>query len=260
MEKCKMSNSTIVPVYSRSFTGQNLFEVSLVKDNDPQLPFYKPKYFFFISMTPGAKTDQGGRTFNRSARITLKCDSEKIIALSESLVFWAKGHGNTYGKFSIYADSSKSYNGGSGIKACFASEYNKPNKNGGDPERYVVISFKLDNGKPFGNFWLPSEALAIANILKNMGEKSIELDMMCRQIQVGTVEQVPQTNYKSSSSNKQQPYNNPDFDHNNSINPPPFSETSSTDNSTDQIKNNFANALNENNGIERPAFIEDAPF
>ena len=265
------TNSNIVSIYSKSFAGQNLFEISLVKDNDPQLPFYKPKFFFFISMTPGAKTDQGGRTFNRNGRVTLKCDSEKVLALAESMAFWARGQG-AFGKFSIYAESSKSQSGGSGKKACFAGEYMKPGRGDNDPpERQITLSFKIDQARPFGNFFPPAEALAIANIIRKIAEKSIDMDLECRQIQVGNVTQAPmgqpteQNNRPPIQQNNRPPiYNDPpEFDN------PPFEDDQYPSgpvngNTTDSVKQNFEQALtspqNSTPPIAKPPFIEDAPF
>ena len=57
--------SQLTNIFSKSFTSANLFEFSLVRDDDPNLPFYKPRYFTFFSFIPGVQ-DQNGRTFDRS--------------------------------------------------------------------------------------------------------------------------------------------------------------------------------------------------
>ena len=41
-------NSSLVNILSRSFPGQSLLSVSLVRDDDPQRPWYKNKYYNFI--------------------------------------------------------------------------------------------------------------------------------------------------------------------------------------------------------------------
>src|SRR6056297_1184515 len=104
--------SSLQNIYSRSFPANNLFEVSLVKDTNPDLPFYKSRYFIFVSLTPGGQTEQGGRTFNRDGRITMKTECEKVMSLANSLRAYARGQGSTLGQFAIFVDSNKAGYGG----------------------------------------------------------------------------------------------------------------------------------------------------
>ena len=67
-------NSTLQNVFSQSFPGQSLFEVSLVKDTNPELPFYKNKYFCFLSLAPGVKGQGGQRSFDTQNKITIKTE------------------------------------------------------------------------------------------------------------------------------------------------------------------------------------------
>jgi len=159
--------SSLQNIFSKSFPANNLFEISMVKDASPDLPFYKPRHFCFVSVTPGAKTDSGGRTFNKEGRITIKADLEKVLAISNSLKAFARGQGENFGQFAIFSDSSKSNFGGSGggFKSCFVSEFVQQPKEGTNQKAKVnvVISLKT-SGNPIGIFMSRPEAIAMADI------------------------------------------------------------------------------------------------
>lgn len=169
-------------IYSRSFPGANLFEISLVKDNDPELPFYKNAYFCFLSLTPGVQ-GQNGRGFNKDARITMKTEVEKVMALAQSIRIWARGQGQAFGNFGIWADSSKSQHGGGGKKACFVSDFIP--KSGDASKRQISISFKMNDNQPIGAFFSPSEAMAVADIMDFIANKALEMEFENRTLQVG---------------------------------------------------------------------------
>jgi hypothetical protein len=209
--------STLQNIYSRSFPANNLIEISLVKDANPELAFYKSKYFCFLSLTPGVKSDMGGRTFNKEGRITIKTEVEKVLALAYAMRAFARGQAAQVGQFAIFVDNSKSnFSGGGGqIKTCFVSEYMQQQQQG-DPKRNIVLSFKTGQNKPMGNFWSPVEALAVADVFEFIGKKGLELDLDARSQSVGTMPQQqnnfqpqPQPQPQSQPQPQQQNYSQP---------------------------------------------------
>ena len=103
--------SSLRNILSRSMPGLNLIQISLVEDANPEQ--YRSKYFAFLKMIPGEKSDQSptGRTYNHQNSINFKVECEKIFALSAALKFFAEGKGEQYdtiyGTFEIFADSSR---------------------------------------------------------------------------------------------------------------------------------------------------------
>ena len=201
--------STIENIYSKSFPGQNVLDFSLVKDTTPDLPFYKPRYFCFISVMPGVKTESGGRTFNREGRITIKAELDKVLALSNSVRAFARGQGQKFGQFAIFADSSKSgYGASGGIKSCFASEFTQQGKDG-KPKNLISVSMKA-SGNPIGNFMTASEAMALAHILEFIANEGLKLDFEARKNSVGTVQNnnpKPQQGYNQNQGGYNQNQN-----------------------------------------------------
>ena len=231
--------SSLQNIYSKSFPANNLFEVSLVKDTNPDLPFYKSKYFMFVSLTPGGQTEQGGRTFNRDGRITMKTDSEKVMALANSLRAFARGQGQL-GQFAIFVDSSKSgFGGGGGFKTCFVGEFSqKAQQEGQQDKKMVALSFKTGQSKPLGVFWPPSEAMAVADILDFLAKKGLELDFNDRQNSVGKISQ-PQPQQTSGNA-----YNG--------------QQTPPQQTPQQNVVDNFGNSMNQN--VNSAPVIEEPPF
>ena len=183
--------SSLQNIFDRSFPANNLFGISLVKDAAQDLPCYKPRYFCFVSVTPGAKTDSGGRTFQKEGRITIKADLEKVLAISNSLKAFARGQGETFGQFAIFSDSSKSSFGGSGggFKSCFVSDFLQQAKEGSNQkaQNKVVISLKT-SGNPIGIFMSRPEAIAMADIFDFIAMKGFELEFEDKKNSVGSVQ------------------------------------------------------------------------
>ena len=238
----QQQGSSLQNVYSRSFPANNLFEISLVKDTNPDLPFYKAKYFLFVSLTPGGQTEQGGRTFNKDGRITMKTDSEKVMSLANSLRAFARGQGQNLGQFAIFVDSNKAgYGGGGGFKSCFAGEFTqKAQQEGQQDKKMIAMSFKSGQNKPIGVFWPPSEAMAVADILDFVAKKGLELDFDDRQNSVG---RTPQQNGGGQGQNYQQS---------------PPQQQQQQQNPAQGVVDNFGNAMNQN--VDSAPSIEEPPF
>jgi hypothetical protein len=224
-----VKSSTLQNVFNKSFPGSNLFQISLVKDTNPELPFYKNKYFFFISMVPGMKTQEGGRTFDVNNKIQLKVEVEKLLALSKSIHMIASRMVEE-GRFSIIADSSRSqHSQGQGMyKTVFASEYNAT---GNNPQRLISIGFKAGRDKPVGCVFTPSEAFAIAQFIEWICKKCVDFEFDDRQVSVGTVKSAPRAN--SSYNAGPVPANNQPQPQNVSV---------------DDVVNNFENAMSNASG------------
>jgi len=239
----QQQGSSLQNIYSRSFPANNLFEISLVKDTNQDLPFYKSKYYMFVSLTPGGQTEQGGRTFNRDGRITMKTDSEKVMALANSLRAFARGQGQALGQFAIFVDSNKAgYGGGGGFKSCFAGEFTqKAQQQGQQDKKMVALSFKSGQNKPIGVFWPPSEAMAVADILDFVAKKCLELDFDSRQNSVGRTPQQNSGQQNSGQQNFQQS--------------PPSQQQQDP---TQGVVDNFGSAMNQN--VDSAPQIEELPF
>lgn len=194
--------SSLQPVFSRSFPGAHLFEVSIVKDVDPDRPFYRDAYFCFVSLTPGVKTDTGGRTFDRDNRITLKATAEQIYSLGTAVGANAQGYGSKLGSMVIFADSSRSQYGNGTIKQCFVSEFMQNTNNG--QIKKISISFKSGDNKPIGAFWGAFDAFGVANTLKYIADKCLELEMEAR-----TTGEIGKMNQGNSTGQSQQKQSNP---------------------------------------------------
>ena len=181
-------------IFQKSFPANNLLEFSLVKDTDPELPFYKNRYFCYVSIMPGKKGDNGNRTFDKTGRITIKTECDKLIALGKSLRYYAQKLGNV-AKFTIYADSTKGqYSNGQGsVKQCFASEWIQKDQQGNVKDPVYGISLKEDKNNPIGVFWTAVEAMAVADIIEEFfGKEGIRLEMAERKVQVGNIAQAPE--------------------------------------------------------------------
>lgn len=180
--------SSLQNVFQKSFPGNNLLDLSLVLDTDPQLPFYKNRYFFFIGITPGQKNDQGtGRTFVKEGKIQLKVEVEKVLALAHSIRLICDNR-VADAKFSIIADSSKSNYGNvnNGIKSIFIGEYIPPAKQDGTPsQKLISFAFKQGANKPIGCTYTISEGYAISDILVHLCKKCMDLEIEAKGLNVG---------------------------------------------------------------------------
>ncbi len=264
--------SSLQNVCSYSFTAQNLFSVSLVKDTDPNLPSYKRAFFCFLTLAPGEAGNNGGRTYNFSNKINMKQDLHQVLSLAHAVRNVAAGRAHLNGKFSLFVDTSKSsYGGGAGmVKQVFVNPFPKPNPQqppAADPK--VSLGFRIGKEQPKGMIWSVPEALAVADILEGISKKGIQLDMN-HSMQIGAQPpaQTNQNSYKSNNGyqqssapppqeqrtgppkTNQQTYQQP-------ANPPPQNQqpvntnqqSYQQPNTVDNIVNNFQDGLNDaNNG------------
>lgn len=112
--------NNLVNLFNYSFPGVNILNISLVSDNDSELPGYKLKHFCFIRLIPGAQSDSGGRTFSPKDAINFKIEPHKLFAMANAI----KTYSNVAMRmqpnqqkpkipaFTMFADSSKSVYGG----------------------------------------------------------------------------------------------------------------------------------------------------
>jgi len=183
-----MSNgqqSSLQPVFQYSFPANNLFQISLVRDNDPNLPGYKKRHFCFLTLAPGEQNQQtGGRTFNFTNKINLKQDVHKIIGLAHAFRAVARGQKALIGNYSLFVDTSKSaYAGqsGGGVKQAFVNDYiKKPQGKQNDPntpgERMVSLGFRIGQNQPIGLMFSVPDAMACADVLEFVGKLGLRLE------------------------------------------------------------------------------------
>lgn len=250
-----MSNgqSTLENVYSYSFTANNLFQISLVRDNDPNRPSYKRQHFCFLTLAPGQKTDTG-RTYNFTNKINMKQDLHNILSLAHALRFVARGQKDFIGNFSLFTDSSKSAHGQGGVKQVFVNEYiqnpksNQQNQQNPKPLRYVSLGFRIGNNKPTGIMFGIPDCLACADVIEFIAKLGLKLE-------VGG----------STASFKKPPQEQPQKNQDRSVPPdsppsgppmgPPMGGAEGY-NSPDSVADNFAQGLNSAAGLGD----DDIPF
>lgn len=163
-----MSEKTLTQISNYAFTGNHLLQISLMK-NETTDKDYKREFFAFVTLAPGEKLQNGGRTFNFDNRITLKVDLEKLLALGYALEMYAKGQGNIAGTFQIFTDATKSAYGGSNAttKTMYLKELTQKD------ERVLGLGFKLGQNAANQFNVSPTTALAIADICKMMANMGI---------------------------------------------------------------------------------------
>lgn len=188
-------------VFNKNFPGSNVFEISLVRDTDPDLPFYKDRYFFFCSTIPGSRTDSGGRTYNKDGRITMKVEIQKLLAFATHLKWVVLRGEKAVGQYKIFSDSSNSQYGDGSKKQFYTSDWTPEGK-----ARMVGVAMKSGENKPTGYLALPADAYAIAEIMEAMAKKALEMLMDSNQRYVGpSKSQNPSTNTQNSNRNAPPP-------------------------------------------------------
>lgn len=261
-----MSNgqSTLENVYSYSFTANNLFQVSLVKDTDPNRPGYKRQFFCFLTLAPGEQAQTGGRTYNFSNKINMKQDVHNIMSLAHALRAVARGQKALIGNYSLFTDSSRSSHGGQGgtVKQVFVNEYIKQPQNQQNPqgqqgagERFVSLGFRVGQNRPIGLMFNVPDAMACADVLEYIGKMGLRLDA---------------NGNSQSSFSKSPPQNRPPqggYSHQNE-GPPPSGPggppsgppPANPPNTPDNVANSFQQGLSNAAGGEMPGMDDDIPF
>jgi hypothetical protein len=251
--------STLQNVYSYSFTANNLFQISLVKDMDPNRPGYKRQFFCFLTLAPGEQAQGGGRTYNFSNKINMKQDVHNVMALAHALRAVARGQKALIGNFSLFTDSSKSSHGqgGGAVKQVFVNEYIKQQQNqqgpSGTGERFVSLGFRFGQNKPIGLMFSIPDALACADILEHIGKMGLRLDASGAAVSFAAKPPPGQTNAAPPTQNYPTGggYNQP--------------QTAPNVNTTETVLNNFQEGLNNaSNPASPPSMNEygdnDIPF
>ena len=195
--------STLENVTQYSFPANNLFQISLVRDTDPNRPGYKKQYFCFLTLAPGEQGQQGGRTFNFSNKINMKQDIHKVLALAYAIRACARGQQQMIGKWSLFTDSSKSgFGQGGGVKMVFVNQYTN-SKDQNNPRNQVSLGFKAGQNQPVGLVFDIPDALALADIIESIGKRGLQLEMRGGSVSFG---QQPQQQGSRSSTPSPGPF------------------------------------------------------
>jgi hypothetical protein len=166
-------------IISRNFPGINVFNVSLVEDNEPK--DYHNRFFMFIKAVPSVKSDQSptGRSYDNNGAITFKLEAEKALGLSFALIQYANGKGKAYdegfGSFQIFADTSKSQYGGSGGSK--KSMTVKMDVNSKTNKAVINMLFSQEGSKPVAFYLTPYESYSLGTIIEFVSIKCIEYEM-----------------------------------------------------------------------------------
>lgn len=160
--------------FSYSFPNTDLLEISMVKNNDPEIKRYEKQYFYFLSMVPGVKLDGGGRNYDTKNRVTIKQDVDKMLSIAYAIRDMANAMVSKYGTngvYTIFSDPSKTnFGGNTGNKKIFNVGFHNDSKNPG-----VSIGLVYGNIKCSCLFPIPV-ANAIADIIEFMCKKGLELE------------------------------------------------------------------------------------
>lgn len=205
-------SSQLTNVLSRSFPGQSLLSISLVRDDDPQRPWYKNKYYSFVAISPPIQNQNGGNSWDVKNRINMKIECDKLLGLGLALEKYILTNGNPNFQYSIYSDNSKSNfnNGQNQIKTIFISyfEKQKQSKNGQiSVANYSLSASSSMNGQssnPFGYSGTAGDMLAVAEIIKMIGQEGIKAEFEFQKSNAGVPNQLPQQSNEMHPSN----YNN----------------------------------------------------
>lgn len=167
-----MSNGRkqLVNVFSRSWPGTSVIEVSLVKDTDPELPYYKDRFFVFLSCMPGVNNADGSRGYDKDNRISMKIGIDKLRGFAKALAANARGANSL--KHALFTQSNNV------TKIAWASTYLPQGKD--QSERAVSISFKAGQNKPIGSSMSPFDAMAIADEIEFICQKGLEAEFIDR--------------------------------------------------------------------------------
>lgn len=195
--------SSLQPVFQYSFPANNLFQISLVRDNDPNLPGYKKRHFCFLTLAPGEAGQSGGRTFNFTNKINLKQDVHKVLGLAHAFRAVARGQKALIGNYSLFVDTSKSayaaQSGGGGVKQVFVNEYvKKPQGQQQNPntpgERMVSLGFRIGQNQPVGLMFTIPDAMACADVLEFVGKLGLRLEAQGASVSFKAPDPVPEQN------------------------------------------------------------------
>ena len=167
-EQSKLEN-----VFSYSFPGNHLLQISIVKQTSTDAKDYKKQHFCFISLAPGQQT-QSGRTFDFKSRVTMKVDMDKIMALGHAVRNYAFGREAVIGKYGIYVDSSKSaFTQGQGTGKSLGLQRGVDQKS---QQPVITLFFKVGTANAHAFSMNVANALAFADICEFIGKQCLELE------------------------------------------------------------------------------------
>jgi len=164
-----MANDSLQTVYQYSLTLNNMITVSLMRDLESKFN----KFFFWLNVVPGSKTDEGNKTFNFKDGLTFKLSPIKIAELGHALNAYSKGQQAMVGKFALYVDGTRSAVGSGTKKMLFMNYVREEGK-----EPIIMMTAKQDGADKGISVVLPiPTALAFADVCQKIFERCLELEM-----------------------------------------------------------------------------------
>jgi len=174
----QQGQSKLENITSTSFPANHLLQFSVVKQETEQS--YKKQYFFFITLAPGAKTQDGGRTFDFNNRVTMKVEAYQIKELAHAIRAYARGQEQVFGPHSIYVDTGKSaygqQGGGQGKSLSIQKTATQQRPNGPPPSPTVTFFFKSGSNQALGYSMSPYRALAVADEIEELAKYCNKLE------------------------------------------------------------------------------------
>ena len=233
---------TLENVFTYSFPNSSVIEVSMVKNNDPELKSYERQYFYFFNMIPGVTRD-GVRTFDTNNKISFKQDLEKMLAISYAIRDMANGMTSKYsnGKFTMFSDPSKAgFGNNSGNKKILTISF------ANDQTKGPGVSIVMNYGNINVNCLLAIPmANAIADIIDFMCKKGLELEFSRdRSVSAGPMNNERRPNYHNNQ-------NNQNYNRNNNSN---YQNNYNNQSQPQQTNNNFFANIQSDEGA---SFAED---
>jgi hypothetical protein len=165
-----------VNVLSYSFSGNHLFEVSLVhqQQNEPR----KKQFFCFFKLLPGGQAG-GNRTYISDKHITMKLSLDRALEIAKAMRAIAGGAGERLGPFSTFTDTSKAGVQGENThvgKKSISIFWAPAKGQGPNDGPKVMIRIKMDS-QDYTFPATPYYAGSMADIIEKVAQEGISMEL-----------------------------------------------------------------------------------
>lgn len=166
-----MANNNYETIYSWNLSANSALSLSLM--HDPESKYNK--YFVFLNVAPGEKSENGGRTYNYKASTSFKIQLHILGELGYALGAYARGQSEHFGPYSIMVDSSRSnYSNGSGEKKSIFLKYSN------EPEKapfVALIAKTASQQKGISVMMSTATAMVVADVCKKIFDLYMDYDI-----------------------------------------------------------------------------------